>query len=74
MLCVLDGLADAALAFTVAGTHDGHTTVFHYRFHIVEVEVDDAPHGDDFGDTFGGNQQGIVGFGKCTGNGEIRAC
>ena len=71
MLCILDGFADSAFAFAVTGTHNGYPTIFHDCFYIVEVEVDDASHSDDFSNALGCNQQGVVCFGKCAGYGEV---
>ena len=58
----LDGFAQTALALTVTGTHDGHAAVFEYGAHVVEVEVDDASAGNDFGDALGSHAQRVVGL------------
>ena len=60
----LDSFAHTVVPIAIAGTHDGHTTVLHHGLHIVEVEVDDASHGDDFADALGCHEQGVVGPGK----------
>ena len=62
VLGVLDSHAYAVVSFAVSCTHDGYAAVFQYGFHIVEVEVDLAVQGDDFGNTLGGNRKGVVGF------------
>ena len=57
---VVDGFAQSALALAVTGTHDGHVAVFEHGAHVVEVEVDDASAGNDFGDALGCHAQRVV--------------
>ena len=58
---VLNGLGDAVLAFAVAHGDDGGAAVAQGGVHVVEVEVDVALLGDDFGDGRGGGGEDVVG-------------
>ena len=71
MECILNGFLYAAFAFAIACTHNGHTAIFQYRLHIVEVEVDKTMISDDFCDAFCCDAQGIVGFAKSIENGQF---
>ena len=59
---IIDGLAHTIFSFTVSGTHYGHTTVFQYCFHIIEVEVDGTADSDDFSNAFCCYRKGVVCF------------
>ena len=59
---VVDSLGYAVFAFAVAGGDYCRAAVAQGAVHIVEVEVDIAVGGDDFGDAHGGHGEDIVGF------------
>ena len=71
MLGIVDSLADTVFSFAVTGTHNGYASILHDSFHIVEVEVDDAAHSDDFGNALGRNEQCVISLGKSVSDREV---
>ena len=59
-----DSLAHTSFTLSESSTHDGHTTVFQHRGHILEVEVYNTMYRNNFGYALGGNGQRIVCLGK----------
>ena len=62
---VFYGFCDSVLAFAVAYGYDGCAAVAQGGVDVVEVEVDVAFVGDDFGDGACGRGERVVGFGEC---------
>ena len=61
---VLDGFCHTVFAFAVARGDDGCAALAQGGVDVVEVAVDYASLGDDFGDALCGVQQGVVGLGE----------
>ena len=59
-----DSLAHTSFTLSESSTHDGHTTVFQHRGHILEVEVYNTMYRNNFGYALGGHGQRIVCLGK----------
>ena len=55
----------AAFALGSSATHNGHTAVLHYIFHVGKINVDLTRNGNDFRDTAGSNGQDVIGVCKC---------
>ena len=68
---VLNGLRHAVFALAVACGHDGHAAVLEHGADVAEVEVDDAVHGDDFGNGAGCDAQRVVGHFEGGEHGEV---
>ena len=64
-----DGLDGTVLALAGACAHESGTGVFHDGVNILEVDIDASATSDDFGDTFGGGEEDIVG--KTEGFGDV---
>ena len=65
----LDCSQSAIFASCRTNTHQGRTGILHYGLHIVEVHVDQAGGGDQFGDTLNARKQNLIG---CTESFEYR--
>ena len=66
-----DSLDGAVLALARAGAHEGGARVFHDGIDILEVDIDAAATGDDFGNTLGSGEKDIVGEAKSFGDIEV---
>ena len=65
----LDCTKSTIFAGCRANTHQGRTGILHHGLHIVEVHVDQAGGGDQFGDTLNARKQNLIG---CTESFEYR--
>ena len=66
-----DGVDGAVLTLAGAGAHEGGAGVFHDGVDILEVDVNIATAGDDFGNTLGGREKDIIGEAESFGDVEV---
>ena len=68
----LDGAQRAILAGGRTDTHEGRTGVLHDRLDVVEVHVDEAGGGDQFGDALDTREEHLVGSTESVEHGDVR--